>query len=122
MMVLHCVIDPDRKKAHDRAWSGMQHYLGVFREIARWWAGRDEAQYKRYEALPALIDAMTWEKVHTEHRAIVGDPQEALDKMRYVVDKFGDCEMSFQVHFGGISAADAVQSMRLFAEDVNPKI
>jgi alkanesulfonate monooxygenase SsuD/methylene tetrahydromethanopterin reductase-like flavin-dependent oxidoreductase (luciferase family) len=122
MMVLHCVIDPDHKKAQDRAWTAMQHYLGVFREIASWWAGRDEAQYKRYEMLPKLIDAMTWEKVDHEHRAIVGDPEAALDKMQYIVDTFGECEMSFQVHFGGISAEHAVQSIRLFAETVNPRL
>lgn len=122
MMVLHCVIDRDHKKAQDRAWRAMQHYLGVFKEIASWWAGRDEAQYKRYEMLPALIDGMTWEKVEREHRAIVGDPEAALDKMQYIVEKFGECEMSFQVHFGGIGADEAIQSMRLFAEKVNPRV
>jgi len=122
MMVLHCVIDEDRQAAKDRAWAGMQHYLAVFREIASWWAGRDEAQYKRYETLPALIDAMTWDKVEREHRAIVGDPDEALDKVQYIVDKFGECEMSFQVHFGGITPDQAIQSIRLFAEKVNPRV
>ena len=122
MMVLHCVIDPDRRTAEERAWAGMQHYLAVFKEIASWWAGRDEAQYKRYEMLPALIDGMTWDKVDREQRAIVGDPRQALDKMQYIVDKFGDCEMSFQVHFGGISADEAIQSIRLFSEQVNPRV
>jgi alkanesulfonate monooxygenase SsuD/methylene tetrahydromethanopterin reductase-like flavin-dependent oxidoreductase (luciferase family) len=122
MMVLHCVIDRDRQAAHDRAWAGMQHYLAVFREIASWWAGRDEAQYKKYEMLPTLIDAMTWEKVDREHRAIVGDPLEALDKVQYIVDKFGDCEMSFQVHFGGITPDEAIQSIRWCSEEVNPTV
>src|SRR5579883_1055484 len=122
MMVLHCCIDRDRQKAKNRAWAGMQHYLGVFKEIASWWSGRDEAQYKRYETLPALIDAMTWDKVDKENRAIVGDPEEALDKIQYIVDKFGECEMSFQVHYGGIGPDEAIQSMRLFAEDVNPRV
>jgi alkanesulfonate monooxygenase SsuD/methylene tetrahydromethanopterin reductase-like flavin-dependent oxidoreductase (luciferase family) len=122
MMVLHCVIDTNRAAAQERAWAGMQHYLAVFKEIASWWAGRDEAQYKKYEMLPALIDAMTWEKVEREHRAIVGDPEEALDKVQYIVDKFGECEMSFQFHFGGIAAEKAIHSIRLFAEKVNPRV
>jgi len=42
--------------------------------------------------------------------------------VQYIVDTFGDCEMSFQVHFGGISAEDAIQSIRLFAEKVNPRV
>src|SRR5712691_1332068 len=122
MMVVPFVIDEDPQAAKDPAWAGMQHYLAGFREIASWWAGRDEAQYKRYETLPALIDAMTWDKVEREHRAIVGDPDEALDKVQYIVDKFGECEMSFQVHFGGITPDQAIQSIRLFAEKVNPRV
>ena len=122
MLVLHCIIDENRQAAYERAWSGMQHYLAVFKDIVSWWAGRDEAQYKRYEDLPNLIDAMTWEKVHGERRAIVGDPAEAIDTMQYIVDKFGECELSFQVHFGGISADHAIHSMQLFAEKVNPLV
>lgn len=122
MMVLHCVIDRDGRVAHDRAWAGMERYLRVFRQSAGWWAGRSEAQYRQYEALPLLIDAMTQEKVERENRAIVGDPIEALDRTQAIVDKFGEVEMSFQVHFGGISPEQAIESVRLFAEQVNPYV
>jgi alkanesulfonate monooxygenase SsuD/methylene tetrahydromethanopterin reductase-like flavin-dependent oxidoreductase (luciferase family) len=122
MMVLHCVIDTDGQAARDRAWRAMEHYLGVFRDIGSRWAGRTEPQYSVYHNLPKLLDAMTREKVEREHRAIVGDPAEALDKTQYIMDKFGDVELSFQVHFGGIAPEQAINSIRLFAERVNPHV
>lgn len=122
MVVLHCVINENRQLAHDVAWNGMAHYLSVFKEAASWWANRDEPQYQRYNTFPALLDSMTRDKVEGENRAIVGDSAEALDKMQFFVDTFGQIEMSFQAHFGGISADQAIESMKLFAENVNPRL
>jgi len=122
MLVMHCVIDPSRTAARDRAWAGMQHYLGVFRDIASWWEGRVEAQYARYDDLPRLLDGMTWNRVDRENRAIVGDPAEAADRTQRLRETFGECELSLQVHFGGISAEQAIGSLRLFAEEVNPRV
>jgi alkanesulfonate monooxygenase SsuD/methylene tetrahydromethanopterin reductase-like flavin-dependent oxidoreductase (luciferase family) len=122
MMVMHCVIDPERAAARERAWSAMQHYIGVFRDIASWWEGRTEAQYAHYDDLPRLLDTMTWDRVDRENRAIVGDPAAAVDKTQRLLDTFGECDLSLQVHFGGITAEQAIDSLRLFAEQVNPRV
>jgi alkanesulfonate monooxygenase SsuD/methylene tetrahydromethanopterin reductase-like flavin-dependent oxidoreductase (luciferase family) len=120
MMVQHCVLDHDRRRAHNLAWMGMEHYLGVFRDIAAQWAGRSEAQYAAYSELPHLLAAMTRERIERERRALVGDPAEVLESTLYLLETFGEVELSFNVHFGGIGVAEAIKSIALFAQDVNP--
>jgi alkanesulfonate monooxygenase SsuD/methylene tetrahydromethanopterin reductase-like flavin-dependent oxidoreductase (luciferase family) len=122
MMVLHCVLDRDRRRAHNLAWAGMEHYLAVFRDIASRWAGRSEPQYAAYSELPRLLGAMNRERIERERRALIGDPAEALETTQYLVDTFGEVELSFNVHFGGIGPTQAINSVALFAEAVNPLV
>jgi natural product biosynthesis luciferase-like monooxygenase protein len=122
MMVLHCMIDRNRRRAHELAWAGMERYLSVFKDIAGCWAGRNEPQYAAYAELPRLLDAMTRERIESERRALIGDPEEALETTQYLVDLFDDIELSLNVHFGGLSVSQAIESVRLFADCVNPRV
>jgi hypothetical protein len=49
-----------------------------------------------------------------------GTPDECIRKIQSIIDVVHPQQMLFDFKFGGISFADAQQSMQLFAEEVLP--
>lgn len=121
MMVLHLYVAPTRKEARDECRPYMEQYLRNFRIAAKAWTGRQSGQYKPYSALEQLLNDLTYERVLDETRAIVGDPEDAAQQLRYIRDTFGEVYPTFQINFGMMEKARARRSIELFAEHVMPR-
>jgi alkanesulfonate monooxygenase SsuD/methylene tetrahydromethanopterin reductase-like flavin-dependent oxidoreductase (luciferase family) len=121
-MSFHLYVAEDDKTARREARAPMEEYIRLFRQSATTWIGRTSDQYKGYEQLVNILDAITYDRVLAESRALIGDPVEVATQMRALVAQFGPIEPSLQVMFGDISEAVARRSLDLFATEVMPRL
>src|SRR5262245_1944867 len=121
-MSFHLYVAEDGVTARREAQAPMEEYIRLFRQSATAWIGRTSGQYKGYEQLVNILDAITYERVLAESRALIGDPAEVAAQMRILLAQFGPVEPSLQVMFGDIPAAAARRSLELFATEVMPSL
>lgn len=121
-MSFHLYVAEDGATARRAAQAPMEEYIRLFRRSATAWIGRTSGQYKGYEQLVNILDAITYDRVLAEGRALIGDPVEVAAQIRAQIARFGPVEPSLQVMFGDISAAAARRSLELFAAEVIPRL
>jgi len=119
-MSFHLYVAEDGATARREAQVPMEEYIRLFRQSATAWTGRTSGQYKGYEQLVNILDAITYDRVLKEGRALIGDPVEVVAQMRALIAQFGPVEPSLQVMYGDISEAAARRSLELFASEVMP--
>jgi alkanesulfonate monooxygenase SsuD/methylene tetrahydromethanopterin reductase-like flavin-dependent oxidoreductase (luciferase family) len=120
MMVLHLYVAPTRKEARAESRPHMEQYLRNFLGSARAWTGRQSGQYKPYSALEQMLEAITFERILDETRALIGDPDDVARQLTYVRDTFGEVYPTFQVNFGMLDKRRALRTIELFARHVMP--
>ena len=49
-------------------------------------------------------------------RAVIGRPEECIEKLRLLSERFGITYFSFEVNFGALPHPEVVRSMRRFGE------
>ena len=121
IMVLHLHVAEDRKTAVAQAKAPMELYLSAFRESAAGWLERRSPQYRPYEKLVERIDAMSYDRIVGESRALVGDPHDVAQQLNYFRELFGKFEPTFQVNFGNMGESQARHTLELFAQHVMPQ-
>jgi alkanesulfonate monooxygenase SsuD/methylene tetrahydromethanopterin reductase-like flavin-dependent oxidoreductase (luciferase family) len=121
-MSFHLYVAEDGAVARREAQAPMEEYIRLFRQSATAWIGRTSGQYKGYEQLVNILDAITYDRVVQEGRALIGDPIEVATQLRALIAQFGPVEPSLQVIFGNISEAAARRSLELFAAEVMPRL
>jgi len=121
-MSFHLYVAEDGVAARHEAQAPMEEYIRLFRQSATAWLGRTSGQYKGYEQLVNILDAITYDRVLQEGRALIGDPVEVATQMRALIAQFGPVEPSLQVMFGNTSEAAARRSLELFAAEVMPRL
>jgi len=121
-MSFHLYVAEDGAAARREARAPMEEYIRLFKRSAAAWVGRTSDQYKGYEQLVNLLDAITYDRVLAETRALIGDPVEVAAQVRALVAQFGPVEPSLQVMYGDISEAAAHRSLELFAAEVMPRL
>jgi alkanesulfonate monooxygenase SsuD/methylene tetrahydromethanopterin reductase-like flavin-dependent oxidoreductase (luciferase family) len=109
---------------HDEAVQGyvpaMRTYLDVFTEAVSSWSSARSGQYPGYERLVEAISSQTPEGNLEKGYAFVGTPDEVAEQVKHMRELFGEHEPSLQVTFGGISDAEAMRSVELFARCIMP--
>jgi len=121
-MSFHLYVAEDGVTARREAKAPIDEYIRVFKDSATAWNKRTSADYKGYEKLFSILDAMTYERVLQDGRAFIGDPTEVAKQVREIVKIFGPVEPSLQVLFGDISETAARRSLELFATEVIPRL
>jgi alkanesulfonate monooxygenase SsuD/methylene tetrahydromethanopterin reductase-like flavin-dependent oxidoreductase (luciferase family) len=121
-MSFHLYVAADGATARREAKAPIDEYMRVFKDSATAWNRRTSTDYKGYEKLFSILEAMTYDRVLNEGRAFVGDPVEVARQVREIVALFGPVEPSLQVMFGDISEAAARRSLELFATEVMPRL
>jgi len=53
-------------------------------------------------------------------RAVIGRPEECIEKVAMLVERFGLTQIAFEVNYGALPHDQVMRSMRLFAERVMP--
>jgi alkanesulfonate monooxygenase SsuD/methylene tetrahydromethanopterin reductase-like flavin-dependent oxidoreductase (luciferase family) len=121
MMVLHLYVAESSTKAREECRPYMEQYLRTFRASAKSWTGRQSAQYRRYSELEQLLNDLSYERVLSETRALIGDPDDVAKQLTYIRETFGEVYPSFQINFGMMEKEKARRSIELFAKHVMPK-
>jgi len=117
---LHCYVAESHRAAVEGVRPRVERYLEVFGEAVGSWAGHASGQYAGYTKMVASIAQTTVESMLERKQALIGDPDEVIDQLRYHVDLFGEIEPSLQVNFGGMSDAEAFRTLELLATRVMP--
>ena len=68
-----------------------------------------------------LIDALNYDRILNETRALIGDPDDITKQLKYLFEVFGDVEPSFQINFSMVSDAQATRTLDLFTREVMPR-
>lgn len=121
-MSFHLYVAEDGAAARREAKAPMEEYIRLFKQSATAWLGRTSGQYKGYEQLVNILNAITYDRVLAETRAFIGDPVEVVAQVRAIIAQFGPVEPSLQVMYGDISEAAAHRSLELFATEVMPRL
>jgi alkanesulfonate monooxygenase SsuD/methylene tetrahydromethanopterin reductase-like flavin-dependent oxidoreductase (luciferase family) len=121
-MAFHLYVAESTEVARREARAYIEQYVAVFKDSATAWIGRQSAQYRGYEQLHTLLNAMTYERVLAETRAFIGDPATVFEQMRQVRDIFGPVQPEMQIMFGDMPYEKARRSVELFGHHVLPAL
>ncbi|MGH7770901.1 MAG: hypothetical protein ACREQA_01540 [Candidatus Binatia bacterium] len=85
------------------------------------WEGRQSAEYAGYQKAVEAITSQTATKLIDGHTALVGTPDEVVEEIHYLRRMLGEFEPSLQINFGGMSDAEAFQTLELWGKYVIPR-
>jgi alkanesulfonate monooxygenase SsuD/methylene tetrahydromethanopterin reductase-like flavin-dependent oxidoreductase (luciferase family) len=124
MLAFHMFCHQDQATAERIAREPLNRYLqSVVSAASEWMAGERSADYPNYDKIMAALSRETFETQVEKCAAWIGTPQRILDTVETYRRQIGDFEIaSLQVMFNTIPLADAQASMRLFGEEVLPRL
>jgi alkanesulfonate monooxygenase SsuD/methylene tetrahydromethanopterin reductase-like flavin-dependent oxidoreductase (luciferase family) len=96
----------------------VMYYYGV---LGRLLSGEFPESYQRYGESRRRLGTLTYEDIRRE-RAIFGDPTYCLERLQQVRETLGIQQLMVWMNIGGLPHDKVLQSMRLFAEHVLPKL
>ena len=120
-MSFHLYMAEDGELARREARTHMQDYIAKFLLSAEAWSTRKTDQYKGYEQLAQMLRDLTYERILSETRAFIGDPDDVADQIELIRGYYGEIEPSLQVTFGKMPELCARRSLDLFARHVMPR-
>ncbi len=121
-MALHLYMAESTQSARREAKSYVEQYMAIFQESAAAWTGRRSSQYRGYELMQERLQALTYDRVIAEGRALIGNPDVVLAQLRQLRQLFGPIQPEMQVMFGDMDGAQARRSVELFAREVLPAV
>jgi alkanesulfonate monooxygenase SsuD/methylene tetrahydromethanopterin reductase-like flavin-dependent oxidoreductase (luciferase family) len=121
-MALHLYMAQSADIARREAKPYIEQYMAVFQECAAAWTGRQSSQYRGYEQMQDRLQALTYNRVLAEGRALIGDPSAVLEQLYQMRQLFGPIQPEMQVMFGDMDFAKARRSVELFGQEVLPAI
>ncbi|MGA9016937.1 MAG: LLM class flavin-dependent oxidoreductase [Acetobacteraceae bacterium] len=124
MLAFHMFCHADQTKAEQIAREPLNRYLrSLVTAASDWMTGESSADYPGYDKIIAALSRDTFETQVEKGAAWIGTPQRILDTVATYRAQIGDFEIaSLQVNFNDITLADAQSSMRLFGEEVLPRM
>lgn len=124
MLAFHMFCHPDQTTAERIAREPLNRYLHSLVEAASdWMEGETSTDYPGYDKIIAMLAREDFDSQVSKCAAWVGTPQVILDTVETYRRQIGDFEIaSLQVNFNDIALADAQASMRLFGEEVLPRL
>jgi alkanesulfonate monooxygenase SsuD/methylene tetrahydromethanopterin reductase-like flavin-dependent oxidoreductase (luciferase family) len=121
-MALHLYMAESTDSARREARPYVEQYMAIFQDSAAAWTGRQSSQYRGYELMQERLQALTYERVLAEGRALIGDSSAVLDQLRQLHQLFGPIQPEMQVMFGDMECAHARRSVELFGRKVLPAV
>jgi alkanesulfonate monooxygenase SsuD/methylene tetrahydromethanopterin reductase-like flavin-dependent oxidoreductase (luciferase family) len=124
MLAFHMFCHQDQATAERIAREPLNRYLrSLVAAASDWMTGERSADYPGYDKIIAALSRDTFETQVEKCAAWVGTPQRILDTIETYRRQIGDFEIaSVQVNFNDMAVADAQASMRLFGEEVLPRL
>jgi alkanesulfonate monooxygenase SsuD/methylene tetrahydromethanopterin reductase-like flavin-dependent oxidoreductase (luciferase family) len=81
---------------------------------------RDPVTYKDWKGFFENRESITLDQMKAT-RAVIGTPEECIDKVAMLADRFGLTQLAFEVNFGALPHAQVMASLRRFADKVMPR-
>jgi alkanesulfonate monooxygenase SsuD/methylene tetrahydromethanopterin reductase-like flavin-dependent oxidoreductase (luciferase family) len=124
MLAFHMFCHHDQTEAERIARAPLNRYLhSLVAAASDWMQGASSADYPGYDKIIEGLSRETFESQVERCAAWVGTPQRILDTVATYHRQIGDFEIaSLQVNFNDIALKDAEASMRLFGEEVLPRM
>ncbi|HME27592.1 MAG TPA: LLM class flavin-dependent oxidoreductase [Acetobacteraceae bacterium] len=124
MLAFHTFCHQDQSTAENIAREPLNRYLkSVVAAASDWMEGQSSADYPNYDKIITALSRETFDMQVDKCAAWVGTPQRILDTVGTYRRQVGDFEIaSLQVIFNTIALAEAQASMRLFGEEVLPRL
>jgi natural product biosynthesis luciferase-like monooxygenase protein len=124
MLAFHMFCHADQAEAERIAREPLNRYLrSLVAAASDWLTGETSTDYLGYDKIIAMLSRETFETQVDKCAAWVGTPQRILDTVHSYRSQIGDFEIaSLQVNFNDIVLAAAQASMRLFGEEVLPRL
>jgi natural product biosynthesis luciferase-like monooxygenase protein len=108
----HVVVAEDRMEARRIAEAGLAEHVRL-NHASRYQAKLDMGPAPSSVSIPELVD---------EGRLIAGNPDDCVEVLRRVGSEVGTTETHCLFQFGNITFENAQRSLRLFAEEVMPRL
>ena len=83
-------------------------------------AYRDPVAYKEWQGFFENRESITLDQMKAT-RAVIGRPEECIEKVAMLSERFGLTQIAFEVNYGALPHQQVMKSMRLFAEQVMPR-
>jgi alkanesulfonate monooxygenase SsuD/methylene tetrahydromethanopterin reductase-like flavin-dependent oxidoreductase (luciferase family) len=122
MLAFHMFCHEDGDKAREIARKPFMNYLHSIVDAASdWTEGLSSTDYPGYDKLIGQLKAATFQGMLESGAAWIGSPREIIDGIRRFAEGYTFDHASLQVNFNLIPHAEALRSMRLFAQEVMPQ-
>jgi alkanesulfonate monooxygenase SsuD/methylene tetrahydromethanopterin reductase-like flavin-dependent oxidoreductase (luciferase family) len=121
-MAMHLYLAESEAVARAEARPYIEQYVEVFQESAMAWTGRQSGQYQGYEQLHGRLRELTYDRVLSEGRVLIGDHASILGQVCRLRELFGPVQLEMQVMFGDMEFAKAKRSVELFGRDMIPAV
>lgn len=83
-------------------------------------AYRDPVAYKDWKGFFENRESITLEQMKAT-RAVIGTPEECIDRVRMLTERFDLTQLAFEVNYGALPHDRVMRSLRLFADRVMPR-
>jgi alkanesulfonate monooxygenase SsuD/methylene tetrahydromethanopterin reductase-like flavin-dependent oxidoreductase (luciferase family) len=108
------------------AYAGADLYLGryfaVWEDGATAWKHVESPAYRGYGYMADVIRASTPEHLRRTGGVVVGCPARVADRVAWLAAEFGVDEILWQVDFGAMPRELAMRNVRLFIDEVMPRL
>lgn len=124
MIAFHMFCHEDDGEARDQARRAFVDYFDALNECAGDWIDAPQSKdYRGYQDTARKLKTVNLEQQIEAGGAWIGSPDRILATVRRCQDAIGPFEhASLQVNFGGLSFEQASTSLRLFCNEVMPKL
>ncbi len=120
---LPLLIDADSDRAADLADTCLGEYVRVWSDAVTAWDDRSSRDYQSYSGMAQFLRAMTGTELRLTGSAIVGDPDEVVDAIVALDEKFDGLDtVLWQLDYGNLPREAALTSLRHLVDDVVPKL
>lgn len=121
-VVLHMLAAATDAQARADARAGIEQYVARAKEATVAWSGRSSPQYRGYDKVYQTLEAMTYERVLDEGRALIGSPETIGRRLEELLELFGPIQLECNVLFGEVEHAKAAHSIELYGREVLPEL
>jgi natural product biosynthesis luciferase-like monooxygenase protein len=122
MLAFHMFCQRDGEAARATARAPFENYLKSLVDAASdWLTGAASNDYPNYDKVIAKLKGETMDSMITSNAAWIGSPAEIVKSVSNLIAACGEFEhASLQVNFNLLPREAAIQSLRLFAQEVMP--
>jgi alkanesulfonate monooxygenase SsuD/methylene tetrahydromethanopterin reductase-like flavin-dependent oxidoreductase (luciferase family) len=121
-MSYNCYLSENAAEARGKGKEYSQRTNAVMRDAVAAWGERRSSGYAGYEQIVDRIGKADFDKALAENKVLVGDPDEVTERLKTIREWYGEVTISLQVISGNPTFEESVRTMRLFAEQVMPRL